>query len=303
MLLIAGAALAEPPATRPAPIAQSAPATRPAPEIRPFQHGVGIDWKNRAVHVDARVVLRSGPLEFLACFGGKEHESILRLEASATHIYLALGLVGLQPGRPPRWDPDRQAYLPAEGDLVDLWIEFEEDGATRRVSGFDWTRAVEYGQPPAARPWVFAGSKTGPDGMLVADRTGEGAAVVDMPSSLLALARNYSSSNAELWLEADAAAIPPVNTRVRVILAPARPRTYKVSIDFRGAVFIDGRHADPAELADVIALNRRLDPECVQTIESDAAIESDLRRLSQVLRDAGVPASAFDIRAAEHDAR
>ena len=36
---------------------------------------------------------REGPLEFVACFGGKEHESILRLEARATHIFMAMGLV------------------------------------------------------------------------------------------------------------------------------------------------------------------------------------------------------------------
>jgi len=40
------------------------------------------------VVVDSRVVLREGALEFFACRPGKEHESILRLEAPATHIYL-----------------------------------------------------------------------------------------------------------------------------------------------------------------------------------------------------------------------
>ena len=280
---MAGTALAEP------------PEAQPASELRPFQPGVSIDWRNRAVYVDAHVALRSGPLEFLACFGGKEHESVLRFEASATHIYMALGLVGLSSGRPPRWDTEKQVYLPPEGDLIDLWIEYAKDGATRRVSGFEWTRAVEYAETPVACPWIFAGSQVTTDGGLAADRTGEGVAVVDMPNSLLALSRHHSSSNTELWLEADAAAIPADVSEVRVILAPAQPRTYRVSFDFRGVIFIDGRYAEPADLAGFILLNLKLDPDYVQKIELDDVMRSDLKNIIKVLRDEGVSESAIEI--------
>src|ERR1043166_8218583 len=51
--------------------------TEPAAS-RPFQPGVRIDWEQKAVEIDARVVLREGPLELFACSPQtKEHESIL----------------------------------------------------------------------------------------------------------------------------------------------------------------------------------------------------------------------------------
>lgn len=288
--------------TSPGDSAPPAPPTSQAVPIvadfRLFQPGVAIDWQRRAVRVDARVVLCSGPLEFLACFGGKEHESILRFEASATHIYMALGLIGLQPGRPPRWDETRQAYLPAEGDLVDLSIEYDEEGITRHVDGSDWLATCEYTRPPVARPWIFAGSKPGADGVLAADRTGEGVALVDMPGALLALSRGHVSRNDDLWVEAAPAAIPPLRTPVRVILTPARPRPHEIVIDFHGVIAIDGRTADSADLADVLLLERRLDPDRVQDIESNGTLRADLTRLTDFLTAQGVPPAAVRFRAA-----
>ncbi|MBU0617803.1 MAG: hypothetical protein KKI02_08810, partial [Planctomycetes bacterium] len=144
--------------------------------VRAFQPGVGIDWARRTVHVDGRVVLRAGPVEFLACFAGKEHESIVRLDASAVHIYMALGLVGLEPGHPPRWDEQRGRFGPAAGDLVDVSIEWEGDGGRRAVSGVEWLREYEFARTPIDRPWVFAGSRRLRDGTLSADRGGDGIA-------------------------------------------------------------------------------------------------------------------------------
>ena len=270
---------------------------QPVDSVRPFQPGVSIDWRNHAVLADAQVVLVAGPLEFLACFPGKEHESVLRFEASAAHVYMALGLVGLQPGRPPRWDEDRQRYLPPEGDLVDVWIEFEVEGRTRRVNGFDWLLTTEYSRPPVERPWIFAGSKPLPDGGLAADRTGEGLAVVDMPNCLLALSRSHVSRNDDLWAEANTAAIPPVHTKVRVILTPVAPRTPNISVDFRGAIEIDGRFADAADLADVLLLNCRMNPDSPPEIKTKGVLQADLDNLRNKLLGLGVPVTALRFRA------
>jgi hypothetical protein len=264
-----------------------------ARDIRAFQPGVGIDWASRAVYVDGRVVLRAGLLEFLACFAGKEHESIVRLEASATHIYTALGLVGLEPGHPPRWDEQRGRFGPPTGDLVDVSIEWEIDGDRRSAAGFQWLRECEYERTPIDRPWVFAGSRRLGDGTLSADHSGEGIAVVDQPNSLLALSRNHVSHDAELWAEANTAAIPPVNTRVRVVLQPARARAYEVRVDFRGAAFADGRFVPPEDLADLIKLARHVSADYVQPIRLEGTLRSDAAALRGALLRAGVSPEGF----------
>jgi len=264
-----------------------------ARDIRAFQPGVGIDWARRAVYVDGQVVLRAGPVEFLACFAGKEHESIVRLEPSATHVYMALGLVGLEPGHPPRWDERRGRFGPPTGDLVDVSIEWEIDGDRRSAAGFQWLRECEHERTPIDRPWVFTGSRRLGDGTLSADRSGEGIAVVDKPNSLLALSRNHVSRDAELWAEANTAAIPPMNTRVRVILRPARAREYDARVDFRGAAFVDGRFVQPEDLADLIKLARRLSTDYVQPIRLEGTLRSDAAALRRVLLRAGVSPEGF----------
>ena len=245
--------------------------------VRAFQPGVGIDWARRTVHVDGRVVLRAGPVEFLACFPGKEHESIVRLDASAVHIDLALGLVGLEPGHPPRWDEQRGRFGPPAGDLIDVSIEWEGDGGRRAVSGFEWLRDYEFART------------------LSADRGGDGIAVVDKPDSLLALSRNHISRDAELWAEANTPAIPPTHTRVRVVLRPAKARAYDVRVDFRGATFADGRFVHAEDLADLIKLARRLSPEYVQAIRLQGTLRSDAERLRGRLLEAGVSRDAFHL--------
>ena len=183
---------------------------------RPLQPGVVIDWKQPAVYVDGQVVLRRGPLEFLACLPGKEHESIVRLDAPAVHVYQALGLIGLEPGHPPQWREDQGRFGPPAGDLIDVAIEWEEGGRHRAVAGFEWLREFEFARTPIDRPWVFAGSRRLKGGMLSADWSGEGIALVDKPDCLLALSRNHVSRDAELWAQANTVAIPPVATAVMV---------------------------------------------------------------------------------------
>ena len=132
------------------------PQTRPAPDSRPagvaaFASGVSIDWSGRAVLVDTEVVLRRGPLEFFACRPGKEHESILRLNASATHIYLALGLIGLQPGHPPIWNETTGDYERAAGDLLDVECDWQQEGQWCHAAGRPSWRRTPKARDPSTR--------------------------------------------------------------------------------------------------------------------------------------------------------
>ena len=246
------------------------------------------------MRVDGHVVLREGPIEFLACRFGKEHESIILLDASATHVYMALGLIGLAPGHPPRWDERRGRFGPPTGDLIDVSIEWEDKGR-HNVRAFEWISEFEFARTPIDRPWVFAGSRPRPDGTLSADHSGEAFALVDKPDCLLALSRNHVSRDAELWAHANTAAIAPLGTPLRIVLRPAKPRPPKIRVDFRGNTFVDGRYAHPEDVADLVKLARRLSPDYVQDVHCDGTLQSDLIRLRQVLAGAGVPADALHL--------
>ncbi len=258
-----------------------------------FQPGVWIDWEGRQVQVRGRVVLRSGGLEFLACFAGKEHESIIRLDAAAAHIYMALGLIGLTPGRPPTWDEQAGQYQPPAGDLLDIRLEWQEAGQLRAADPCEWLAEIEYGRTPLSRPWVFAGSRRLPDGTLSSDFTGVGIALVDFPDSLICLSSRHPSSLADLWVEARTDAIPPLATPVKLLLGPARPRRRSVVVDFRGQVLVEGRICSPADLADLIGLERQLDRDYVQIISVVGALRADQLRLSGELEAAGLSPDAL----------
>ena len=263
-----------------------------------FEPGVWLDWQRREVRVAARVVLRAGALEFLACGPGKEHESILRWEAQAAHVYMALGLIGLLPGQPPTYEPRSDAYVAPAGDRVAISLEWELGGEPRVADAFDWLREVEYQRAPLSRTWVFTGSLRGADGTLAADVTGAGIALVDFPDSLLALSQRHTSRNAELWAEAHAPAIPPEGTAVWLLLRPAAFHPCELTLDFRGDLWLDGRYCVPADAADVLLAARQLNPTHVQTIAVRGALPSDAACVRRALLEAGLPAGAVSFRSA-----
>lgn len=270
---------------------QTAPASAAA-QPREFQPGIRIDWQRRAVLAEARVVLREGPLEFLACFSGKEHESILRFAAAAEHLYMALGLVGLTPGRPGAWDDAGRYHLP-QGDLVDVSLEWDATSGRRAAQAGAWLLEIEYGRPPLARPWVFTGSQRGADGALTASLTGAGIALVDDPSSLLSLSRSRSSRNAELWAHARSAEIPALDTPVTVVLRPATFEPVPLRVDALGRCRVDGRWIAPEDAGDLLRLGAWAGTAGVQRIQVDRALRSDLERLRQAFDAAGLPRSAY----------
>ena len=159
----------------------TSPTTRPSAQSRPatFQPGVEIDWSIPAVRVAGEVATRSGGLEFLACFHTREHESAVRLHATATHVYMAMGLIGIRPGHPPIWNEKTREFDPAAGDLVDISVEWTAGGKLHSADAFTWLLDARYGRSIAPRPWVFSGSLRTPDGRLEADLSGRGIALVD----------------------------------------------------------------------------------------------------------------------------
>ncbi|MBL8879450.1 MAG: hypothetical protein JNG88_10055 [Phycisphaerales bacterium] len=269
----------------------SRPATR-AVEKKPgeFQPGVSIDWDARAVRVRGRVAQTAGPLEFFACFAGKDHESAIRMEAEAEHVFMALGLCGNTPGAPIVWNENTSRYSMPTGDLIDVFVTWSaESDELRRAGAFDWLIDSATEQKPLARPWVFTGSIRAEGDSLAAGRTGAGVAIVDMPDSLLALTRSYASGDNDLWAVANSEAIPASGTPVTVEFRPAAPRSRDISLDFRGTIRIDGQIVSIADAVDAISLMLKLDQKATISVKTGDAMKADYARLEEALKSAGVP--------------
>ncbi|MBI5864098.1 MAG: hypothetical protein HZB38_06285 [Planctomycetes bacterium] len=268
----------------------SAPTSRPG-EFRP---GVVLDWQARTVRVQAHVVLDRGPLEFLACGPGKEHESILLLDASGKDVFFALGLMGNSPGSPPHWDEQQQRFSPAAGGLVDLRLRWTADGKTQECPWTDWVLDAEYLRIPLERPFVFAGSRMRPDQRLSCDVSGAVIALVNMPDSLLAPARSRSDRTDDLWAVANSRLIPPIGTQVQICLTAAAQPTTAIVLDFRGDFRVNGRIERPEEVAERVHVLRELTPTRPVPISVQGALEADVRKAAAALRALNTPDSAIE---------
>lgn len=286
-------------AAQPAGPATTSPTALPdPPRLAAFQPGVQIDWSQRSVHVAAQVVLRDGPLELLACFHSKEHESVLRAEASAVAIYQALGLVGLSPGAPPRWDEAQQQFSLPTGDLVDISIESATDAVARRVPYNQWLLEIEFERPPLALPFVFAGSRrVGND--LLAQQSGVAIALVDFGDSLLTPPASHVSRDAELWVAANPSAIPHDGAAVTLVLRAAAPVPTDITIDPLGRAYVGPRMTVPRDILALLHVAQQIEPDRRYTIEFHRTLAADRARWRAIIAESGIPAERIDWRDAE----
>jgi hypothetical protein len=233
--------------------ATSRPTSGPARgRIVPYARGIRINYPDAQVEIDAEVILREGPLELFAYSKApnpKEHESILLLYSSPERIYEALGLLGLNPGKPMRYFPDTQKVRMPTGDPVEVLVRYDEKGAAREVSACDWMLNLKTEKPMGRTHWLFTGSERLEDGTFMANIDGTIVTVVDFTSSVLGLPERHSDSDPELWLVANTDAIPPERTKVTLILRRI-PTEISIRIDASGRILANGELRRQEELPD-----------------------------------------------------
>lgn len=213
------------PTPTPAPTAPPAPTAAPdaqaaeKPKRVEYAPHVTIDWTVPQVEVEARVVYREGPIELLLCsVGTKEHESILATPAKPSHVFEALGLIGIEPGSPPSYDPDSQQAIPATGQRVAIEIEFAVDGGKRNLAAHDWMILADSDAAMPAPRWVFCGSRKDNAGRLTADSEGTIICVVDFDTAIIGISEHHTADNDALWLKADPASVMPIGTVCTVVI-------------------------------------------------------------------------------------
>lgn len=146
---------------------------------------IRIDLKKREITVPG-VVTRAMALEFVATTKGgfKSYESALELDTSATGFNLALILIGLDKTRavPARHHFDPR---PPEGDLVETWVIWEEEGATRKVRGEELVYDAQKKETLPQGPWVYTGSVFTRDGRYLAELHGVLISFVHTPAAII----------------------------------------------------------------------------------------------------------------------
>ncbi|MCG8584462.1 MAG: YdjY domain-containing protein [Pirellulales bacterium] len=180
-----------------------------------------VDAKRKIVIVDGKVCLREGQLEMFACpRNTKEYESVVAVDASPGVIHGGLVRVGAKPGSPVSYDP----YKPATGTVIDViaaWVD--KNGRRRAVPAQQWVMDAKTSKA-MSHDWVFAGSRFVRDDekgrvMYQADE-GDFICVANFSTASLDIPVKSSKDNSALNFVAFTANIPPVDTKVRLILAP-----------------------------------------------------------------------------------
>ncbi len=262
--------------------------------VKEFAPGVHINWQRRVVEVDAKVVLREGPLELLACSPRtREHESILAVQARPLHIFQAMGLIGLEPGSPARYDEKRDRWLDPVGELLKLRLRYREGNNLRDVPAERWLVDVKRNRPPEKVKWVFSGSRTFESGRFGADLDGTVVCVVDFDTALVSVGALHSADNELLWLVANTDAIPPIGTPLTLLISGARGKNVEVHITAEGSLRIGPAPVEPADVAR--AVKRGADDVTVVLLPAPGVSTEDVRTTVDSLVAAGVARASIKV--------
>ncbi len=179
--------------------------------------------KKRRVLVSAEVCLREGPLEQLMCRKQtKEHEAILTADVDARAIHAALIAAGAKEGAPVRFAPK---YQPASGTPIKVSVQYEDKGKLVTAPAQSWIKNAKNNKLLDS-DWVFAGSRLvknplDPDGKKIyLANDGDVICVSNFETAMLDLPIKSPKDNADLAFIANSERIPPLGTKVVVILEP-----------------------------------------------------------------------------------
>lgn len=132
------------------------------------QSTVLLDLQGKRILLRAHVCLTEGLLEMLLCpHQTKEHESILTTEALAYTVHTGLLAIGCKEGQAARYDPDTEKYIPASGQIIDIFLHWMDvDGKLHREPAQNWVRGSRQHYYQAKFESLPADLKLEPDGNL-----------------------------------------------------------------------------------------------------------------------------------------
>jgi hypothetical protein len=197
----------------------------------PDNKGISIEVlpdKSRRVLLETEVCLREGPLEIFMCKKGtKEHEAILRIDVDTLRIHELLILSGAEPGKPTQFvnpKTEEAEYKPATGTKINVSVHYTRGGKTYTHPAQEW---IWDPKKKAILPhgWVFAGSfvivdPCNKNNKFYGAISGDVISISNFPYSMLEVPVEVSKDDANLVYEARTERIPPLRSKVWVILEP-----------------------------------------------------------------------------------
>ncbi|MFO0846141.1 MAG: YdjY domain-containing protein [Gemmataceae bacterium] len=212
-----------PPTTKPKPPAAAAEGEGKKVKVGDNVH-LEVSPKARRVLVEAVVCLREGALEqLLTRKNQKEHEAILAADVDARKVHEALLLAKAEAGSPVRWVPK---YRPPTGSTIKVSLVYTDaKGKKVTVPARSWIKNRSTGKE-LEHDWVFAGSllidnpqdKNAAKYYLAND--GDVICVANFEGAMLDLPIQSSKDDADRAYDAWTERIPPVGTKVTVVLEP-----------------------------------------------------------------------------------
>jgi len=209
-----------------------APAPAPKPERKELAKNIILETQGdqRRVLLQGSVCLREGQLEGLLCKKfSKEHEYILHVDADAALIHAALLAARATPGTPVKWQP---RYKAASGTPIKITLQYEDKGKLVTVPAQQWIRNAKT-KKPLEESWVFAGSVFVKDledpkkpPMYMANH-GDLVCVCNMELAMLDLPVRSPTAIQDRAFEAATERIPPLDTKVTLILEPVLAKDKK----------------------------------------------------------------------------
>ncbi len=182
---------------------------------------VWVIGKKKMVILDGVVCMREGQLEMFACPPQtKEHESLISVRAVPELVHAGLLAVGAKAGHPVKFDP----YAAATGTEIEirlLWVD--KDGKRKNCLAQEWVRNART-RKKMEHHWVFGGSgfwtdeDTGKRHYYA--NAGDFICVSNFGTAMLDLPINSSQANGALLFEAFTENMPPLKTKVRMVLTP-----------------------------------------------------------------------------------
>ena len=180
--------------------------------------GVQITKKENKVTFPCKVNMSRGLLEYVIVGRmGKLHESLLMAEVEPFPLQVALLLMGLEGSMHPlahQGDPRKP-----EGDPVEIWVQWDDGGQTRKARIEDWVAVAPDLKPMQNTNWIFTGSYTMAGGAFMAQTEKSIVAIYHDPAALFDNPSPEGASD-KVWF-VNEAKVPPVGTPVTVIVNKA----------------------------------------------------------------------------------
>ncbi len=197
---------------------------------------VGEGGEKRVLFV-ANVCVRNGALLEVFCCkkDTKEHESILNVDLDSRFIHAALLGAGTKVGKPVQFVNPKTLeaeYKPASGQKVGVQVVFHKGGKVTTERAQEWI-LDQNTKRPMAHDWVFAGSRfvKDPDRPKEPEyytaNNGEVIAISNFVDSMLDLPVEVGREERDLYFKAIEKKIPPVGSKVWVILTPIAEKEKK----------------------------------------------------------------------------